>query len=152
MRRLAQIVCLLGAALLAGACGAPALAAPAVSASGGQTTVAANDSPRMLHARRRYHRRRHARVHLPKAPAADRIEEIQTGLARTGYYKGEPTGKWDASTVDAMKRFQEANGLTPTGKIDALSLQKLGLGSDVAGLSAPQLNPPATPPAPTPHE
>lgn len=153
MRRLAQIFCLLGAAWLVGACGAAALAAaPAASGSGAQSTVAANDSPRLLRARKRSRRRRGSRMHLPKAPTASRIEEIQAGLARTGYYKGEPTGKWDASTVDAMKRFQEANGLTPNGKIDALSLQKLGLGSDVAGLSAPQTNSPSTPPAPTPHE
>jgi hypothetical protein len=36
-----------------------------------------------------------------------------------------------------MKNFQTANGLTPTGKLGALSLQKLGFGSEVAGRSAP---------------
>ncbi len=73
-----------------------------------------------------------------KAPKPDRIREIQTALTREGAYTGTPNGKWDAATVEAMKRFQAAHGLSPTGKLDALSLQKLGLGSSTAGLAAPR--------------
>jgi hypothetical protein len=36
-----------------------------------------------------------------------------------------------------MKKYQDKNGFTPTGKIDALSLNKLGLGSETAGKGAP---------------
>jgi len=36
-----------------------------------------------------------------------------------------------------MKTFQLANGLNPTGKFDALTLQKLGFGSETAGKGAP---------------
>ena len=79
------------------------------------------------------------------APDPARISEIQTALAREGFYSGEPTGKWDASSIDAMKNFQQARGLQPTGKIEALSLQKLGLGSPVAGMAAPDPQPPALP-------
>ena len=71
------------------------------------------------------------------APTPDRIREIQSALQRDGAYQGDPTGKWDDSTVEAMKSFQDKNGLTPTGKIDALTLQKLGLGSETAGKGAP---------------
>jgi peptidoglycan hydrolase-like protein with peptidoglycan-binding domain len=71
------------------------------------------------------------------APEPARIKEIQGALAREGFYQGEPTGKWDEATVAAMKSFQESKGLQPTGKIEALSLQKLGLGSPVAGLAPP---------------
>jgi peptidoglycan hydrolase-like protein with peptidoglycan-binding domain len=78
-------------------------------------------------------------------PAADRITEIQAALARENAYTGDPTGKWDAATIEAMKTFQTAQNLPPTGKIDALTLQRLGLGSDVAGKGAPM--PPAAPPA-----
>ena len=77
-------------------------------------------------------------------PTPDRIEEIQSALARGGYYKGEPNGKMGADTEDALKRFQEANGISPTGKIDALTLEKLGLGSDTAGVGAPKQTPPST--------
>jgi len=71
------------------------------------------------------------------APEPERIKEIQQALAGKGFYQGEPTGKWDESSAAAMKNFQQASGLQPTGKIEALSLQKLGLGSPVAGKAAP---------------
>lgn len=86
----------------------------------------------------RYRRVRRHHVTLPKAPSADRTDEIQSALERGGYYSGDPSRRWDANTQAALRRFQEANGLPPTGKLDALSLQKLGLGSDVAGVSAPR--------------
>src|SRR5262249_21941572 len=71
-----------------------------------------------------------------KAPTADRISEIQTALSKDGSYSGEPTGKWDDSTVEAMKKYQAAHGLNPSGKLDAKTLQKLGLGSTTAGVAA----------------
>jgi peptidoglycan hydrolase-like protein with peptidoglycan-binding domain len=71
------------------------------------------------------------------APTAERISEVQEALARSGAYAGTPTGKWDDSTTEAMKKFQATHGLTPTGKFDARTLQKLGLGSGTAGLGAP---------------
>jgi peptidoglycan hydrolase-like protein with peptidoglycan-binding domain len=71
------------------------------------------------------------------APTPERIGEIQSALARHGVYAGESTGKWDDSTSEAMKKFQSTHGLTPTGKYDALTLQRLGLGSDTAGRGAP---------------
>lgn len=92
------------------------------------------------HRRRYYSRRYHYRG--PLHPSRDRVSEIQSALARSGYYKGNPNGKWDARTIDAMRNFQEDHGINGTGKIDALSLQKLGLGSEIAGVDAPR------PPAP----
>lgn len=72
-----------------------------------------------------------------KAPTPDRIKEIQSALSREGAYRGEPTGKWDNATIEAMKKYQGDNGITPTGKIDALTINKLGLGSETAGKGAP---------------
>ena len=72
-----------------------------------------------------------------KAPTAERISEIQQALTKDGSFSGTPNGKWDASTVEAMRKFQAGHGLNPTGKLDALTLQKLGLGSDTAGAAAP---------------
>src|SRR5437764_1503282 len=46
-----------------------------------------------------------------KTPTADRISEIQQALAKDGAYNGEPNGKWDSSTVDAVRKFQAAHGL-----------------------------------------
>jgi peptidoglycan hydrolase-like protein with peptidoglycan-binding domain len=72
-----------------------------------------------------------------KAPTADRVTEIQQALARDGSYSGTPNGKWDDGTVSAMKKYQQAHGLNPSGKLDAKTLQQLGLGSQTAGVAAP---------------
>ena len=77
------------------------------------------------------------RVKGQAAPTPDRINEIQGALAKQGVYTGEPSGKWDDSTVEAMRKFQSTHGLNPTGKMDALTLQKLGLGSETAGMGVP---------------
>jgi peptidoglycan hydrolase-like protein with peptidoglycan-binding domain len=81
--------------------------------------------------------RRSKRVKGQAAPTSDRINEIQGALAKNGAYTGELSGKWDDSTVEAMKKFQASHGLNPSGKMDALTLQKLGLGSDTAGMGVP---------------
>jgi len=72
-----------------------------------------------------------------KVPTADRISEIQKALAKDGSFTGTPNGKWDASTIEATRKFQEAHGLNPTGKLDAKTLQQLGLGSQTAGVAPP---------------
>lgn len=71
------------------------------------------------------------------APTPERISEIQQALGKNGAFEGTPTGKWDDSTSDAMRKFQAAHGLNPTGKLDALTLRQLGLGSATAGVAAP---------------
>jgi len=81
--------------------------------------------------------KRKSRVKAQAAPTTDRIKEIQTALQKDGSYEGEPTGKWDAATMEAMKKYQDKIGVAPTGKIDAVSLNKLGLGSETAGKGAP---------------
>lgn len=82
-------------------------------------------------------RRRKPRQRAQAAPTPMRISQIQSALAAQGTYKGQPNGKWDAATIQAMKDYQSAHGLTATGKLDALTLQKLGLGSEIAGRAAP---------------
>jgi peptidoglycan hydrolase-like protein with peptidoglycan-binding domain len=86
-------------------------------------------------AKRSRHSRRRERGQ--KTPTPDRITEIQQALATNGSFAGKPNGKWDASTIEAMRKFQTAHGLNATGKLDALTLQKLGLGSQTAGVAAP---------------
>ncbi|MGB9433840.1 MAG: peptidoglycan-binding domain-containing protein [Candidatus Acidiferrum sp.] len=82
-------------------------------------------------------RKKTKKVKGQAAPTPERINEIQEALAKKGVFSGTPSGQWDDATVDAMKKFQSANGLNPSGKLDALTLQKLGLGSETAGLAAP---------------
>lgn len=72
-----------------------------------------------------------------KSPEAERISEIQTALAKDGSFTGAPNGKWDDATIAAMKKYQESHGLNPSGKLDAKTLQTLGLGSQTAGVAPP---------------
>lgn len=82
-------------------------------------------------------RKKTKKVKGQAAPTTERIGEIQEALTKKGVLNDTPSGKWDDSTVDAVKKFQTSNGLTPSGKLDALTLQKLGLGSETAGLAPP---------------
>jgi peptidoglycan hydrolase-like protein with peptidoglycan-binding domain len=117
---------------------------PGVSAASAQSqgtapaSSTANKSGTSTHHTRKTSKKSKRRERGQKAPTPDRISEIQQALAKDGFYGGKPNGKWDDSTVDAMKRFQESHGLNPSGKLDAKTLQRLGLGSQTAGAAAPQ--------------
>jgi peptidoglycan hydrolase-like protein with peptidoglycan-binding domain len=63
-----------------------------------------------------------------QAPTPERYKEIQQALASKGYYQGEANGTWGTDSVEALKRFQAEQNLTPDGKIGSLSLIALGLG------------------------
>src|SRR6266446_3941487 len=86
---------------------------------------------------KRTSRRSGRRERGQKVPTPDRISEIQQALAKDGSFTGKPNGKWDAATMEATRKFQEAHGLSPTGKLDAKTLQQLGLGSHTAGVAPP---------------
>ena len=62
------------------------------------------------------------------APTAERYKQIQEALAKKGYLQGEPTGKWDQDSADALRRFQQDQNLQASGKLDSLSIIALGLG------------------------
>lgn len=62
------------------------------------------------------------------APSKDRYQQIQQALAGKGYFTGEANGQWGPDSVDALKRFQADQNLTPDGKLTSLSLIALGLG------------------------
>ena len=64
-----------------------------------------------------------------RAPTPERYKEIQQALASKGYLQTEtPSGVWDSSSVDALKKFQQDQNLEPSGKLDSLSIIALGLG------------------------
>jgi hypothetical protein len=71
--------------------------------------------------------------HMPPAAVHHRMTttrgrmELQSKLAQAGYYSGEPSGQWDEKTIDALKKFQAANNLPATGKLDPETIRKLGL-------------------------
>lgn len=57
----------------------------------------------------------------------ERVLEIQNALIARGYLEGPPSGVYDAETVSAMKRFQQAENLDVTGYPTAHALRRLGL-------------------------
>ena len=122
---------ILGAALLVSA-------APVVSGAGqpraAQTSTSTAKKKKKIVSSKS---KRKPKVKGQAAPTSDRIKEIQTALQKDGSYQDEPTGKWDDATINAMKKYQDKNGIAPSGKIDAVSLNKLGLGSGTAGKGAP---------------
>lgn len=136
---------------------AGALSVPAVSAQNGSAaqpkkvvhtthtnSTATHASTSSSHKTSSKKKSRVKKVKGQAAPTPERITEIQEALSKNGVYSGSPSGQWDDSTTDAMKKFQTANGLTPSGKLDALTLQKLGFGSETAGLAAPTPPPNST--------
>ena len=84
------------------------------------------------------------------APTPDRYKEIQGALAAKGYLQpDDASGRWDQTSIDAMKKFQADQKLDSTGKIDSLSLIALGLGPKHDSLAPAPAKPtdPPTPPA-----
>jgi peptidoglycan hydrolase-like protein with peptidoglycan-binding domain len=118
-----------------GVCASPAAAqAAAQKSSTTSSSKPANSTHRKKSSRKTTSSKRERGQ---KAPTPERISEIQQALAKDGSFGGKPNGKWDESTIEATRKFQEAHGLNPSGKLDAKTLQKLGLGSETAGVAAP---------------
>jgi peptidoglycan hydrolase-like protein with peptidoglycan-binding domain len=91
-----------------------------------KTTVRRSSAPRQL------------------APTKERYQQIQQALASKGYYSGEPNGVWGQDSMEALKRFQAEQNLTPDGKLTSLSLIALGLGPKRLSAQSP-----VQPPHPT---
>ena len=121
------------AVLAAGSLSLPAVAAQSSSSSATHKSSASTKSS----SKKSSTKKKSKKVKGQAAPTPERITEIQEALAKKGALDGAPTGKWDDSTMAAVRNFQSSNGLNPSGKLDALTLQKLGLGSETAGLAAP---------------
>jgi peptidoglycan hydrolase-like protein with peptidoglycan-binding domain len=59
---------------------------------------------------------------------SERAQQIQEALIKQHYMSGPPTGKWDANTEDALRKFQADNGWQNKTVPDSRALIKLGLG------------------------
>jgi hypothetical protein len=85
-----------------------------------------------------------ARPRTQQQPTPERNLEIQQALVDKGYLQNPPTGVWDAPSSDALKRFQTDQQLQATGKLDSLSLIRLGLGPKREALTPASLPPPGS--------
>src|SRR6266404_2859479 len=87
------------------AAGLGAFAASAEAQSAPEKKSAVSNSLKKSH-RKKVSRKLRRWEKGQKVPAPDRITEIQQALAKDGSFSGTPNGKWDDSTVEAMRKFQ----------------------------------------------
>lgn len=80
-------------------------------------------------------------------PTPERYREIQQALIDRGYLQEPATGVWGPDSMAALKRHQTDQKLEATGKLDALSLIRLGLGPHRDAASQNGRLPPAEPKA-----
>ena len=57
----------------------------------------------------------------------DQIKSAQKVLKDAKMYSGDQTGKLDDATRDALTKYQTANGVKPTGTLNAATLEKMGI-------------------------
>jgi peptidoglycan hydrolase-like protein with peptidoglycan-binding domain len=69
---------------------------------------------------------------------SNRTVEIQQALIREHYLSGDPSGKFDDATEQALRRYQAANRWQSKTVPDARALIKLGLGPDHEHLLNPE--------------
>ena len=72
---------------------------------------------------------------------SDRVKQAQQKLKDDGEYQGQVDGKLGPKTADAVKQYQQKNGLKQTGRLDHDTLGKLGVNSTTgSGSSAPAVD------------
>jgi hypothetical protein len=66
------------------------------------------------------------------------IRQIQTALQARGFKEAAVDGKWSEATSGALKKFQEAQKLEPTGSINLRTLRALGFTNPLAEIDRPK--------------
>lgn len=100
---------------------------------------------------KRSSRKKTSRVRGQQKIDSQRAESIQTALIREHYLSGEPSGKWDQQSEEAMRRYQADHGWQTKEVPDSRALIRLGLGPSKDGLLNPDsamTTSPASPKAP----
>jgi peptidoglycan hydrolase-like protein with peptidoglycan-binding domain len=64
---------------------------------------------------------------LSSVRADDLTLAVQTKLTSLGYYDGQLDGNWGSQTAAAVRRFQVAKELRPTGELNAATTSALGI-------------------------
>jgi peptidoglycan hydrolase-like protein with peptidoglycan-binding domain len=128
-----------GLGVCANAAGAPGQSKTAKTATSKSSASATSGKTRKASSKKSRRKERGQ-----QAPTPDRIAEIQAALSKDGSFKGTPNGKWDDATIEALRNFQTTHGLNASGKLDALTLQKMGLGAATAGVGSPIIPPNST--------
>jgi peptidoglycan hydrolase-like protein with peptidoglycan-binding domain len=129
---------------------------PVASKSKGKTAASTHQATKSQSARSRttstrttsHKGKRSKKVKGQQKIDGERTHQIQEALIRQHYMTGEPNGKWDASTEEALRRFQADNGWQNKTVPDSRALIKLGLGPSHDHLLNPESAMTTTPEAP----
>jgi hypothetical protein len=57
----------------------------------------------------------------------DTVSKLQTALAKKGFYKAQPTGKFDDDTLAAVNAYEQANNLPIDGYLNVETADSLGI-------------------------
>ena len=89
---------------------------------------------------------------LKRGSKGDAVKSLQQRLKELGYYSGSVDGDFGENTENAVKAFQERNGLTVDGKAGSKTMAKINSSSAVKASSATptpkKTNKPAATPTP----
>lgn len=62
------------------------------------------------------------------------LRQVQQALNQKGFDAGNVDGNWGAETRDALRNFQQAQGLKQTGQLDSQTISALGVQLDQAAM------------------
>src|ERR1700681_2504725 len=106
------------------------LASASTSTTQSQPANSTAKAPKSTHHAIHHAGKKTRRARGQKAIDGDRVRQIQEALIREHYLKGEPSGKWDESTQQALHRYQADQGWQSKSIPDSRALIRLGLGPD----------------------
>lgn len=90
-----------------------------------------------------------AGTQLPQELSSDTVRQVQTSLQQEGMYKGAIDGVWGPATQSAVMSYQQAHGMTASGKLDSATMASLNLANGGAA-DATQTSSNAPPSSPAP--
>jgi hypothetical protein len=111
----------------------PALKQPASSSS-----TTATQKTHTTSGKRSSRRKKSTRTRGQQKIDAERAQEIQAALIREHYLTGQPSGSWNATSEEAMRRYQSDHGWQTKEVPDSRALISLGLGPSHAHLLNPE--------------
>jgi peptidoglycan hydrolase-like protein with peptidoglycan-binding domain len=109
------------------------IAPPAFASHVHRSPTSSQPSTTSTHKLSQSKRSKSRRVRGQQAIEPERVTQIQQALVREHYLTSDPDGKWDATTVAAMQKYQADNGWQTKLMPDSRALVKLGLGPDYSG-------------------
>lgn len=68
-----------------------------------------------------------------QAMSSDQIRQVQQALKDKGHEVGSIDGKWGPKTQNALKEYQQAQGMSASGELDSQTLSSLGVSGSAVG-------------------